>query len=293
MLTNFNIEEVLKMNNVKKFDICLMNPPYDRGLHLKFLEKVIECTDTVISIQPVNWLEDIGCQLNEKSQYHKYENSISKHIYNLDKIEGNDATRIFGGEGNVSFSEKLAIYHCNKNGGYEYSLLNDVFPYKLYKKTELPFEIGEYKDHKNDNIVPISNINGCVKRGYPSLVVTTKYGAFNKGKNENNKTFEQLKHENPRFTFGNIDKTRVIIFDTYNEAQNFYDMCQTMFWKVICYKSTSGSKIPIKVLPWPNNYKEKWTDEKLIKYFYLSDKDIKEYKKIEKEITDILNSFKK
>ena len=281
------------MNNGKKFDICLMNPPYNRGLHLKFLEKVIECTDTVISIQPVGWLEDIGCQLNEKSKYYKYENSISKHIYNLDKIEGNDATRIFGGEGNVSFSEKLAIYHCNKNGGYEYSLLNDVFPYKLYKKAELPFEIGEYKDHKNDNIVPISNINGCVKRGYPSLVITTKYGAFNKGKNENNKTFEQLKHENPKFTFGNIDTTRVIIFDTYNEAQNFYDMCQTMFWKVICYKSTSGHQIPIKVLPWPNNYKEKWTDEKLIKYFNLSDKDIKEYKKIEKEITYILNSFKK
>ena len=157
----------------------------------------------------------------------------------------------------------------------------------------MPFDIGEYKDHKNDNIVPISNINGCVKRGYPSLGITTKYGAFNKGKNENNKTFEQLKHENPKFTFGNIDTTRVIIFDTYNEAQNFYDMCQTMFWKVICYKSTSGNQIPIKILPWPNNYKEKWTDEKLIKYFNLSDKDIKEYKKIEKEITDILNSFKK
>ena len=288
-----NKEELEKNTGVKKFNICLMNPPYDRGLHLKFLEKVIECTDTVISIQPVSWLEDISGQLNKKSQYHKYENSISKHIYNLDKIEGNDATRIFGGEGNAAISQKLAIYHCNKNGGYEYSLLNDVFPYKLYKKTELPFDIGEYKDHKNDNIVPISNINGCVKRGYPSLGITTKYGAFNKGKNENNKTFEQLKHENPKFTFGNIDTTRVIIFDTYNEAQNFYDMCQTMFWKVICYKSTSGHQIPINILPWPNNYKEKWTDEKLIKYFNLSDKDIKEYKKIEKEITDILNSFKK
>ena len=287
-----NKEELEKKTGVKHFDICVQNPPYDRGLHLKFLEKVIECTDTVISIQPVSWLEDIGAQLNEKSQYHKYENSISKHIYNLDKIEGKDATRIFGGEGNAAISQKLAIYHCNKNGGYEYSLLNDVFPYKLYKKTELPFYIGEYKDHKNDNIVPISNINGCVKRGYPSLGITTKYGAFNKGKNENNKTFEQLKHENPKFTFGNIDTTRVIIFDTYNEAQNFYDMCQTMFWKVICYKSTSGNQIPIKILPWPNNYKEKWTDEKLIKYFNLSDKDIKEYKKIEKEITDIINNDK-
>ena len=148
-----------------KWNYAIMNPPYLRNLHLKFLEKVIEVSDNVVSIQHVRWLEDIGGQLNEKSQYYKYENSISKHIYNLDKIEGKDATHVFGGEGNVSISQKLAIYHCNKNGGYEYSLLNDVFPYKLYKKTELPFNIGEYKYHKNDNIVPISNINGCVKRG--------------------------------------------------------------------------------------------------------------------------------
>ena len=92
-----NKEELEKNTGVKRFSFCVMNPPYDRGLHLKFLEKVIDCTDTVISIQPVRWLEDIGCQLNEKSQYYKYENSIRKHIYNLDKIEGNYATRIFGG----------------------------------------------------------------------------------------------------------------------------------------------------------------------------------------------------
>ena len=57
-------KEELKKTGVKRFDICLMNPPYDRGLHLKFLEKVIECTNTVISIQPAGWLEDIGGQLN-------------------------------------------------------------------------------------------------------------------------------------------------------------------------------------------------------------------------------------
>ena len=75
-----------------KCNYVIMNPPYARNLHLKFLEKAIEVSDNVISIQPVSWLEDIGPQLNEKSQYYKYENSISKHIYNLDKIEGKDAT---------------------------------------------------------------------------------------------------------------------------------------------------------------------------------------------------------
>ena len=39
-----------------KWNYAIMNPPYLRNLHLKFLEKVIECTDNVISIQPVSWL---------------------------------------------------------------------------------------------------------------------------------------------------------------------------------------------------------------------------------------------
>ena len=41
-----------------KFDICLMNPPYSRSLHLKFLEKTIKIADKVVSIQPTRWLQD-------------------------------------------------------------------------------------------------------------------------------------------------------------------------------------------------------------------------------------------
>ena len=39
---------ISSIDGIKKFDICLMNPPYDKTLHLKFLEKVIEFTDKVI-----------------------------------------------------------------------------------------------------------------------------------------------------------------------------------------------------------------------------------------------------
>ena len=48
------IEQLMKNTGVKKFDICLMNPPYDRGLHLKFLEKVIDICDDVVTVQPIS-----------------------------------------------------------------------------------------------------------------------------------------------------------------------------------------------------------------------------------------------
>ena len=57
------IEEVLeKKTGVKKFDICLMNPPYlgdsrnDYNFPLKFLNKVCEITDKIVSIQPIMYL---------------------------------------------------------------------------------------------------------------------------------------------------------------------------------------------------------------------------------------------
>jgi len=285
-------EEILKENGNKRWDICLMNPPYSKNLHLKFLEHTIKLANNVISIQPITWLEDIGGQLKDKSNYKKYEDSISKHIKSLEKIKGKDATNYFGSEKNMAMPQDLGIYICDKNGGYNYSKLGlNKFPFNLYKKKEFPFKIGIYKDHKFENIVPIGNINGCVKRGYPSVNITTKYGAFNKGKNKDNKTFEQLKHENPKFTFGNIDTTKVIIFDTFNEAQNFLDLCRSIFWKVICYKSTVGNSIPIEVLPWPKTYTEKWTEEKLIKYFNMTKDDIDEYNIYKSELQKIFNNL--
>ena len=48
--------KILDMNNGKKFDVVLMNPPYDRGLHEKFLHKTLNISETVCSIQPANFL---------------------------------------------------------------------------------------------------------------------------------------------------------------------------------------------------------------------------------------------
>ena len=51
-------EEILEMNNGKRFSVILMNPPYSGSLHLKFLEKTIKIADKVVSIQPTRWLQD-------------------------------------------------------------------------------------------------------------------------------------------------------------------------------------------------------------------------------------------
>lgn len=51
-----NIWKNLIMNKGKKFDIILANPPYDKTLHEKFLEKFLYIAETIVSVQPLTWL---------------------------------------------------------------------------------------------------------------------------------------------------------------------------------------------------------------------------------------------
>ena len=57
-----NKEELEKKTMVKKFDICLMNPPYDGNLHFKFLKKVIEVCNITINISPSDRFTNINLE---------------------------------------------------------------------------------------------------------------------------------------------------------------------------------------------------------------------------------------
>ena len=103
------------MNAGNKFDVVLMNPPYDRKLHLKFLEKTIEISENVVSIQPVRWITDPNAKFNKSSALKKYENTIAKHIKDLEIINDKIAEHLFG----VGFT-----INC---GFFEFSLIFTIY----------------------------------------------------------------------------------------------------------------------------------------------------------------------
>ena len=131
-------EEILKENYGKHFDIVLMNPPYDRSLHLKFLEKVIEIADNVVSIQPTRWIEEVNIQ-EVSSQAKKYENSISKHIKDLEIIYAERAKIDF----HINLSMNLGIYVCDENGGYDYKKLSENIEI-LFKREIIQLNIAGF-----------------------------------------------------------------------------------------------------------------------------------------------------
>ena len=90
------IQQLLDMNNNKKIDFILMNPPYNRDLHLKFLEKTIEIADNVINISPHDWLTKKK-KKTEKSKFRRYfREKYSKYIEDLEIISPEDFNTYFG-----------------------------------------------------------------------------------------------------------------------------------------------------------------------------------------------------
>ena len=73
-----------------KFDVAIMNPPYDGNLHLKILEKVISIADKVVNISPIDWLMNpYGGSVYNQYKHLKFntiENAgLIKNIFNLDR----------------------------------------------------------------------------------------------------------------------------------------------------------------------------------------------------------------
>lgn len=85
----------------KRFDFAIMNPPYDRNLHLKFLEKVIKVADKVVNISPIAWLQ---FPTREKPEF------LNGHILGIEIVDRIHSNYAFGID-----TQDLGIYHLTSD----------------------------------------------------------------------------------------------------------------------------------------------------------------------------------
>ena len=97
--------------HIVKFDVAIMNPPYDGNLHLKILEKVIPVADKIVNISPVRWLQDPLAKYKPKKDNlpEKYKNILSA-LESLTIIPAFDSNNLF----NIAWCD-LGIYVIDKN----------------------------------------------------------------------------------------------------------------------------------------------------------------------------------
>lgn len=270
-------DKILEQNNGKKFDVVLMNPPYDKNMHLKFLEKVINVANNIISIQPVRWLKD-PFAMYKRSTLKKYEN-VAKNINSIEEFKNKnyDKDRKF----DIQIFSELGIYVIQNN--------DNKIDYKNYwKESRNKEEISiiekvcfsdkcKYlnnviEKNKRDGIrVPIALISG--NRGTLPIYKDISYtiDGFINGKDWT-KCKNMGGYEKPE----NSPLPNSIKFETEEEAKNFYNSYKNLnFLKVLCDITNQQQHIQDDRLPFLNDYSKEITDKYLYNLFKLTENEIK------------------
>ena len=252
-----------------KFDVAIMNPPYDRNLHLKILEAVIPHAEKVVNISPVRWLQDPFAPYLTRSDYCKFENSISKHIKELEVIPAKNASELFQ---EASFTMNLGIYTCDSEGGWNYRH-DDPLVNKIVTKTmENSWAKYAYSKRYMQALLPYQmNVSGIHSATAVNPLMCNTYTA-------------QLQTKTPNMKSHNACNSCIFDFATEDERKNFYDCYNTAFIAWLCSLWRVDVNINSVKVPYFGDYTAPWTNSKFKAYFELTDE---EWARIEREMTKI------
>ena len=246
------------MNNEKKFDIILMNPPYANKLHEKFLIKCLDISERGVSIQPAVWINKAN--KNRKS----FKNIINKcngRIKEIDIISHREMNNYFGTgnslqEGGIFYWDAKGDLDLN-NFGYTNELEKSLFEKTNIDSNE-EMQLLRKGGHKyvnakeykvKDNEVPVYQWHGG-DNCYDAVVV-------------------------PKELWKKKAKL-LLTFDTKEEADNFRTSLKTKFanWFFYNYVVPGDYKI-LTYMYRMKDYTKPWTDERYYKTFNLTKDEIK------------------
>lgn len=287
-----------------KFDVVLMNPPYDHGLGDKFFNKTLDISDIVITIQPSNWLYGSRQNKNIISKLKNRYVDITSYKYggsefgagfgnelSINYIDSNKKQKIFIDKKEFSDITKIRHYSGNEFIEKFNNTLSSLYRQNNVKQHILEYELGQYVDDDNW-CVKIPEIRG--HRGNYG-VLPDFYTIFS-----NN---EQFVSENSIGKFKNIkiktnksDLKYYISFNTKYEAHNFINYCKTYFVRGLLYISKMNTAVAngptLKYIPWFDfsnkafSKSPKEIDDYLFKKYNISD-DIRKH--IEEILPDYYN----
>lgn len=256
----------------RKFDVCIQNPPYDRNLHLKILEAVIPHAEKVVNISPVRWLQDPFAPYSTRSDYCKFENTISQKIESLDVISAKNASQLF----NATFAMNLGIYVCG-NGGYEYQH-NDPLITKIVEKTMT----NSWKPFNQK----VFYQNGCVQTKPYALNICGFGGSTTMGFDILTcRTYEaQCETALTDEHTGNVVNATHFEFDSEAERRNFFNCYNHPFmrWHTGLWKIDVNLHAP--KVPYFSDYSHPWDYADFFAWFGLTEE---EQERVMREIAEM------
>ena len=229
----------MKMNNSKPCDVIMMNPPFSKDLHLKFLENAIEISDNVVNISPHDWLTNKFAKTEKNKFRRDFREKYSKYIEDLEIISPEDFNKYFGTSN--WFGVAIGVFKENAKGIDPDKFLNtDKILNKIINKIHTLPSLRSKFTRRIDNelFVPVRQ---------------TSHGYLNYVERDYTK----------------IKSKAGILFNSKNEVKNFIDSFDTWLYKYLENSEWSGSENSASV-PYLGDYTKPWTNERLYRLFNLT-----------------------
>ena len=243
------------------FDHIIINPPYDKSLHLKILSEAMKHSNDIVNLSP-NFYED----------YKKLDDvPVASYI---DVIPREEASTMFGG---IQLPFNLSIQHYVK-GQEDKTLLTKYIPddYKVFSKVKFDksFKDVFVPDYDGKSVfVPLKLMTACWDKNKDHIV--DKLGTLVDGKTLSGVYYKDARNKNKDRPCGGIK------FDTLEEAKAFVEYTESSFFIRWVKAFHTNSRYILSEYPFMPTYTHPWTDEMLYEYFGLTKDEIKE---IEQEI---------
>ena len=257
-----------------KFDCIIMNPPYQKNLHLKILAEAIKYlkddNSVCVNLSPVLWIEDPNAHMKQKSNFFKFKKSISDKCDKLEVIDARIANEQFG----IGLYSNLGIYVCK-------NITNGIDSLNFWKRNFKKWEIKLFENiyamtmhisdkcdnNKRDGIrVPIAFIAG--NRG--TLPIYKDIAYVINGYNKDGIDWTKCKNNGGYEKKEGIPIPVSIKFNTEIEAQNFYNSWKTTFCKWISKRFLFDQNIQLSFLPWMSDYSQPWDNARFYKFFNIT-----------------------
>ena len=233
-----------------KFDVAIMNPPYDGNLHLKILEKVIPVADKVVNISPIRWLQDPLAKYKPKKDNlpEKYKNILSA-LESLTIIPASDANKLF----NINWGD-LGIYVIDKNCKNPYQIIEHP-GVKIVDKIQFNKSCSLRDvmcNEKGIYFCPITHAMRAVNCAHGYTILFTDNGPYAKS--------GWTKDAGNNYHFINLNSK--------NEVDNFKKYVTTKSVRFICkLVALGGMGGQNNLIPYMPDYTQPWTDKRFCEYF--------------------------
>lgn len=274
-----------------KFDCIVMNPPYQRNLHLKILAEAIKHLkdekSVCVNLSPVRWLQDPLAKYKKNCDLKRFEESVAKHIESLDLITSDDACSLFN---TTRINIQLGIYVAKSvktNFDYNRLALNPILDKVITNMLDnMTKHIVYGKPMKYACVVTLitGGANGATESVSHWMLEKDK-AYFHNDKNSAGQTYKEYRDTK---IWGNLKpKAEVthIEFENESERENFHNYCETTFFRYIFKTSVVDVNVHPDFLPWLGDvinprtglkgYTGEWTDEDLYKFFNITPEEQK------------------